>query len=210
MTGTKALYLEEYCRRRGRAYVRFDYFGHGASSGDFASGTIGRWRDDAVAVIDSLTEGKQILVGSSMSGWIMLLAALARPERIAGAGRHRRRARFHRGAAVDPAHPGAAARDRRAGPRRAALRLRPGRLSVHAGADRGRQKASAARTADPDRRAGAAAARDARRIRAVAGSACALPNVSQAAMSRSRWSRTATTASRRRPTSRCSRRPSMP
>jgi pimeloyl-ACP methyl ester carboxylesterase len=83
MTGTKALYLEEYCRRSGRAYVRFDYFGHGASSGDFALGTIGRWRDDAVAVIDSLTEGKQILVGSSMSGWIMLLAALARPERIA-------------------------------------------------------------------------------------------------------------------------------
>lgn len=83
MTGTKALYLEEYCRRHGRAYIRFDYFGHGASSGDFALGTIGRWRDDAVAVIDSLTEGQQILVGSSMSGWIMLLAALARPDRIA-------------------------------------------------------------------------------------------------------------------------------
>jgi pimeloyl-ACP methyl ester carboxylesterase len=83
MTGTKALYLEEYCRRRGRAYLRFDYFGHGASSGDFALGTIGRWRDDAVAVIDSLTQGPQILVGSSMSGWIMLLAALARPTRIA-------------------------------------------------------------------------------------------------------------------------------
>jgi pimeloyl-ACP methyl ester carboxylesterase len=83
MTGTKALYLEEYCRRRGRAYLRFDYFGHGASLGDFALGTIGRWCDDAIAVLDSLTEGKQILVGSSMSGWIMLLAALARPERIA-------------------------------------------------------------------------------------------------------------------------------
>src|SRR5438094_3796349 len=83
MTGTKALFLEEYCRRKGRAYVRFDYFGHGASSGDFALGTIGRWRDDAVAVIDSLTEGPQILVGSSMGGWIMLLAALARPQRVA-------------------------------------------------------------------------------------------------------------------------------
>ena len=82
MTGTKALFLEDYCRDRGRAYVRFDYFGHGASSGDFAEGTIGCWRDDAVAVIDSLTEGPQILVGSSMSGWVMLLAALARPERI--------------------------------------------------------------------------------------------------------------------------------
>jgi pimeloyl-ACP methyl ester carboxylesterase len=83
MSGTKALFLEDYCRRRGRAYLRFDYFGHGASSGDFAQGTISRWRDDAVAVIDSLSEGPQILVGSSMSGWIMLLAALARPERVA-------------------------------------------------------------------------------------------------------------------------------
>jgi len=83
MTGSKALFLHEYCRQRERAYVRFDYFGHGASSGDFAAGTIGRWRDDAIAVIDSLSTGPQILVGSSMSGWIMLLAALARPERVA-------------------------------------------------------------------------------------------------------------------------------
>src|SRR4030081_1704324 len=83
MTGTKALFLEDYCHRRGHAYLRFDYFGHGMSSGDFADGTIGRWLDDALAVIDSLTEGPQILVGSSMGGWIMLLAALARRERIA-------------------------------------------------------------------------------------------------------------------------------
>jgi len=83
MTGTKALFLEDYCRRRGRAYVRFDYFGHGRSSGDFADGTISRWRDDAIAVIDSLSEGPQILVGSSMGGWIMMLAALARPQRVA-------------------------------------------------------------------------------------------------------------------------------
>jgi pimeloyl-ACP methyl ester carboxylesterase len=82
MTGAKALFLEDYCRRRRRAYVRFDYFGHGQSSGDFADGTIGRWRDDAIAVIDSLTEGPQLLVGSSMGGWIMVLAALARPERV--------------------------------------------------------------------------------------------------------------------------------
>jgi pimeloyl-ACP methyl ester carboxylesterase len=83
MTGTKALFLDEYCRRNGRAFVRFDYFAHGQSSGDFADGTISRWRDDAVAVIDSLTEGPQILIGSSMGGWIMVLAALARPERVA-------------------------------------------------------------------------------------------------------------------------------
>ena len=83
MTGTKALFLEDYCRRRGQAFVRFDYFGHGVSSGEFALGTIGRWREDAIAIIDSLTVGPQILIGSSMGGWIMLLAALARPERIA-------------------------------------------------------------------------------------------------------------------------------
>ena len=83
MTGTKALFLEDYCRRRGRAYVRFDYFAHGQSSGEFADGTISRWRDDAISVIDSLTEGPQILVGSSMGGWIMVLAALARRERAA-------------------------------------------------------------------------------------------------------------------------------
>jgi pimeloyl-ACP methyl ester carboxylesterase len=82
MTGTKALCLEDYCRRRGQAYVRFDYFGHGASSGDIALGTIGRWAEDAIAVFDSLTEGPQILVGSSMGGWIMLLAALARASRV--------------------------------------------------------------------------------------------------------------------------------
>ncbi|HVH80314.1 MAG TPA: alpha/beta hydrolase [Stellaceae bacterium] len=83
MSGNKALFLEDYCRRRRRAYVRFDYFAHGQSSGNFADGTISRWRDDAISVIDSLTEGPQILVGSSMGGWIMVLAALARPECIA-------------------------------------------------------------------------------------------------------------------------------
>ena len=82
MTGTKALFLDEYCRARGAAFVRFDYFGHGASSGEFLRGTIGRWAGDAVAVIDTLTEGPQILVGSSMGGWIMLLAALDRPHRV--------------------------------------------------------------------------------------------------------------------------------
>jgi pimeloyl-ACP methyl ester carboxylesterase len=82
MTGTKAHYLEDYCRRRGQAYLRFDYFGHGASSGDAALGTIGRWAEDAIAVLDSLTDGPQVLVGSSMGGWIMLLAALARPSRV--------------------------------------------------------------------------------------------------------------------------------
>ncbi len=84
MTGGKALRLERFCRARGVAYLRFDYFGHGASSGAFTDGTIGRWLDDTVFVLDHLTEGPQILAGSSLGGWIMTLAAMRRPERIAG------------------------------------------------------------------------------------------------------------------------------
>jgi pimeloyl-ACP methyl ester carboxylesterase len=84
MTGIKAATLERWCLGRGQAFVRFDYSGHGASSGRFADGTIGRWAEEAIAVLDRLTEGPQILVGSSMGAWLMLLTALARPERIAG------------------------------------------------------------------------------------------------------------------------------
>ena len=84
MTGTKATALDDWAARTGRGYTRFDYFGHGASSGAFRDGTITRWRDDALAVIDRLTDGPQILVGSSMGAWIALLATLARPDRIAG------------------------------------------------------------------------------------------------------------------------------
>ena len=82
MTGTKARRLDAFCRARGQSFLRFDYFAHGASSGDFAAATVGRWRDDALAVLDRLTEGPQLLVGSSIGGWIMLLAALARPQRV--------------------------------------------------------------------------------------------------------------------------------
>src|SRR5690348_11986124 len=82
MTGTKARTLDAFCIARGQAYLRFDYFGHGASSGAFKDATVGRWKDDAIAVLDALTEGPQVLVGSSIGGWIMLLAALARPERV--------------------------------------------------------------------------------------------------------------------------------
>ena len=84
MSGGKALALEEMCRADGRAFLRFDYQGHGASSGEFADGTIGVWAGDALAALDRLTEGPQILVGSSMGGWIMLLVARARPDRVAG------------------------------------------------------------------------------------------------------------------------------
>jgi pimeloyl-ACP methyl ester carboxylesterase len=84
MMGTKATYLEKLCQNRGQTFTRFDYFGHGFSSGEFTEGTIGLWLVDTLAMIDQVTEGPLILVGSSMGGWLMVLAALARPKRICG------------------------------------------------------------------------------------------------------------------------------
>ncbi|MBC7907318.1 MAG: alpha/beta hydrolase [Rhodospirillaceae bacterium] len=84
MDGGKALALEEFCRRTGRAFLRFDLYGHGKSSGAVEDGTIGRWADDAEAALTELTEGPQILVGSSLGGWIATLAALRMRHRIAG------------------------------------------------------------------------------------------------------------------------------
>jgi pimeloyl-ACP methyl ester carboxylesterase len=82
MTGTKALALERWCRAARLAYVRFDYAGHGRSDGRFEDGTIGGWAEDALAIVDRIARGPLIVVGSSMGGWIMLLVALARPERV--------------------------------------------------------------------------------------------------------------------------------
>ncbi|MGY8997197.1 MAG: alpha/beta hydrolase [Alphaproteobacteria bacterium] len=84
MTGTKAMFLDQWCREKGRSYLRFDYQGHGQSSGTFEEGTIGRWTADALAALDALTEAPQILIGSSMGGWIMMNLALKRPDRVAG------------------------------------------------------------------------------------------------------------------------------
>jgi pimeloyl-ACP methyl ester carboxylesterase len=82
MTGSKATALDQFCHVRGLAFLRFDYSGHGESRGDFLDGTISHWTADALAAIDNLTAGPLILVGSSMGGWIMLLAALQRRHRI--------------------------------------------------------------------------------------------------------------------------------
>jgi pimeloyl-ACP methyl ester carboxylesterase len=81
MMGSKAVALDRWAERHGRAMLRFDYGGCGASEGRFEDATLARWRDDALALIDAC-EGDLVLVGSSMGGWLMLLAALARPDRV--------------------------------------------------------------------------------------------------------------------------------
>ncbi|WP_037310153.1 alpha/beta hydrolase [Ruegeria halocynthiae] len=84
MEGTKAVHLEAWAQARGQAFLRFDYSGHGESSGTFEEGCIGDWHQDTVAAVSALTEGSLIIVGSSMGGWQALLLAKAMPERIAG------------------------------------------------------------------------------------------------------------------------------
>ena len=83
MQGTKALHLEAWAQARGRAFLRFDYSGHGLSGGAFEDGCIGDWAQDAAAVLAALCDGPQVLVGSSMGGWIALLLARAQPDRVA-------------------------------------------------------------------------------------------------------------------------------
>ena len=85
MEGTKAIFLQEECKKRGQEFLRFDYSGHGQSDGAFVDGTIGIWKNDAIAVIDHVLQGRDmILVGSSMGGWISLRILMERPERIKG------------------------------------------------------------------------------------------------------------------------------
>ncbi|MGC3939335.1 alpha/beta fold hydrolase [Roseobacter sp. EG26] len=84
MEGTKALHLEAWARAKGRAFLRFDYSGHGQSSRRFEEGSIGDWAEDTAAIIDALTEGPILPVGSSMGGWQALLLAKRMPDRIAG------------------------------------------------------------------------------------------------------------------------------
>ena len=84
MEGTKAVALERWARDTGRAFLRFDYGGCGASEGTFEEQSFADWRDGALAMIDEVAQGPVVLVGSSMGGWIMLSAAKLRPERVVG------------------------------------------------------------------------------------------------------------------------------
>lgn len=84
MQGSKAVHLRDWAAAQGRAFLRFDYSGHGASDGAFEEGCIGDWAADAHAAIEALTQGPQVLVGSSMGGWISLLMARTIPDRVAG------------------------------------------------------------------------------------------------------------------------------
>ena len=84
MMGTKAVFLEDWAKREGRAFLRFDYSGHGESSGAFTEGCIGDWAEDTLAAVEALTEGPILPVGSSMGGWQSLLLVRALPARIAG------------------------------------------------------------------------------------------------------------------------------
>lgn len=84
MQGNKTAFLATHAAQKGQTMIRFDYRGHGQSEGRFEDGTIGLWRDDALAVFDEFVQNKTIIVGSSMGGWIGLLVAMARPEKLAG------------------------------------------------------------------------------------------------------------------------------
>lgn len=84
MTGVKATALEDFCKERGQAFIRFDYRGHGQSSAKFEECTLSTWLEDALLVLTKLAKGPQIIVGSSMGGWLSLLLAIQKPRRIEG------------------------------------------------------------------------------------------------------------------------------
>ncbi|MDI7773848.1 alpha/beta hydrolase [Asticcacaulis sp. EMRT-3] len=86
MRGSKIAYLSEQCRREGRAFLCFDYYAHGETGGDFAAASVGRWRDNMLAVVDALTEGPVTAIGSSMGAHMLCLLMQARPGKVKAAG----------------------------------------------------------------------------------------------------------------------------
>ena len=84
MKGTKAISIEKFAKKRGLSYLRFDCRGHGKSHGKFEEFTISDWKRDLIDVLDNITKGPQILIGSSMGGWLMMLVAKTRKSRVAG------------------------------------------------------------------------------------------------------------------------------
>ena len=129
MKGTKAAALDDWADAQGRACVRFDYSGHGESGGAFTDGTIGRWLEESVAVYRQFAKGPQVVVGSSMGGWLALLLARraaqgkgAAPTRRHGA--DRAGGRLHRRADVEEVSRRHQARDRGEGRLDAAVALR--------------------------------------------------------------------------------------
>ena len=84
MNGAKAITIEKYARKNNLNFIRFDCRGHGKSEGKFEEFTISDWRKDLLDIVDNIAKGPQILIGSSMGGWLMMLAAKARPQRIKG------------------------------------------------------------------------------------------------------------------------------
>ena len=136
MKGTKAEALDDWAGEHGRACMRFDYSGHGESGGDFADGTIGRWLEESVAVFERFAKGPQVLIGSSMGGWLALLLARALKGRKAAGSRRRPGAdraggRFHRRADVEEILAGGEAADRDRRRLAAAVAIFGRRLSDH-------------------------------------------------------------------------------
>ena len=158
MRSTKAYALDTWAAGGGRAFVRFDYSGHGESGGDFEAGTISQWLEDTLAVLAAFVPERPILVGSSMGGWLALLATRELLRRDPAAARRPRfdcaGDRFHRAADVGPVPGGRPPHDRDGGLYLAPVGLWRRALPDHPRADRGRPPASAPRRADraPDAR----------------------------------------------------------
>ena len=152
MQGTKAVALDDWAGENGRACIRFDYSGHGESGGDFVDGTIGRWLEDSAAVFERFAKGPQVLIGSSMGGWLaLLLARELKGRKAAGLDRRpgsdRAGGRFHRGADVEQVFTRGEAPDRDRRLLAAAVAIFGKRLSDHPRTDRGGAQAPPARRA---------------------------------------------------------------